>query len=119
MKRGKIMKELLALGCQEIKILFNARWVASLYMPLGRPCCHGQGMVCFGTRAGARQVGVPGSGKDLICMNTHRMYGPVMYSHLFANWDQVWSEIKSVPEMSTDCLAGQQPIHVLQKNVES
>ena len=32
MKRGKIMKELLALGCQEIKILFNARWVTSLCM---------------------------------------------------------------------------------------
>lgn len=69
---------------------------------------------------GARAlVGVPGAGKDLICMNAHRMYGPVMYSHLFANWDQVWSEIKKVSEMSTDCFASQQPIHVLQKNVES
>ena len=25
------------MGCQEIKILFNARWVVSLYMPVGEP----------------------------------------------------------------------------------
>ena len=32
MKRRKIRMEWLALGCQEIKILFNARWFTSLCM---------------------------------------------------------------------------------------
>ena len=65
---------------------------------------------------GARAlVGVPGSGKDLICMNAHRMYGPVMYSHLFANWDQVWSDVKDLSQLQTDCYSWAQPIHVLEK----
>ncbi len=32
-------------------------------------------------------VGMP-SGPDMIGFNSHKIYGPVMYSQLFANWEQ-------------------------------
>ena len=44
-------------------------------------------------KTGARAlVGVP-TGKDKICFNAHRVYGPTMYQHLFANWKLVYSEV--------------------------
>ena len=34
------------------------------------------------------------TGKDTICFNGCRIYGPVMYPHLFANYIQVYSGVK-------------------------
>merc|ERR1711997_933070 len=31
-------------------------------------------------------IGVPTHATDKIAFNSHKIYGPVMYSHLFANW---------------------------------
>ena len=36
-------------------------------------------------------IGVPTGDVDLIEFNAHRIYGPVMYSHLLANWEQIHS----------------------------
>ena len=70
---------------------------------------------CVLTPGARALVGVPAAGKDLICMNAHRMYGPVMYSHLFANWNQVWSDVKDLSQLQSDCYSWAQPIHVLEK----
>ena len=36
-------------------------------------------------------VGVPSrTNGDYIKFNLHRVYGPVMFSHLLANWEQVY-----------------------------
>jgi hypothetical protein len=43
---------------------------------------------CLVKPGGRALVGVP-SGPDIVVFNSHRIYGPVAYSHLFANWEQV------------------------------
>jgi hypothetical protein len=43
---------------------------------------------CLVKPGGRALVGVP-SGPDIVVFNSHRIYGPVAYSHLFANWKQV------------------------------
>ena len=63
---------------------------------------------------GRMLIGLPGGSKDIICYNAHKIYGPVLYSHLFANWDQVWSEVKKLSDLPNDCSA-EQPLHVLEK----
>ena len=45
---------------------------------------------------------------DAIKFNAHRVYGPVMFSNLFANWKQVWRDDSPAPIDS-------QRIHLLQK----
>ncbi len=43
---------------------------------------------------GKALIGFPiGPHKDVIHFNTHRAYGPVMLSHLFANYKQIYSEL--------------------------
>ena len=42
-------------------------------------------------------VGVPG-GLDAINFNAGRAYGKIMFSHLFANWDQIYSNYQDLPE---------------------
>jgi len=37
-------------------------------------------------------VGVP-AGDDTICFNAHRFYGPLMFSHLFSNWNLIYTQI--------------------------
>lgn len=39
-------------------------------------------------------VGLP-AGNDMICFNTERRYGPYLYSQLFANWKQIYSEVNA------------------------
>lgn len=42
---------------------------------------------------GARAlVGLP-AGNDVICFNSHRRYGRFLYSHLFANWKEIFSDV--------------------------
>ena len=58
---------------------------------------------CATKEGGHLVIGVP-VGRDAIEYNAHRIYGPVMYPHLVANWEQVWQ-----------APAGGQRVHVLQK----
>ncbi|TRY80487.1 hypothetical protein TCAL_15510, partial [Tigriopus californicus] len=46
---------------------------------------------CLVKDLGFAVVGVP-TGPDHITFNLHRVYGPLMYSHLFANWQQVYTD---------------------------
>ena len=48
---------------------------------------------CLMKPGGRALIGVP-SGMDAILFNGNRLYGPIMYSHLFANWNQIYSEYR-------------------------
>jgi hypothetical protein len=46
------------------------------------------------TRPGGRAlIGVPG-GFDGVYFNGNKIYGPLQFSHLFANWNQIYSQAK-------------------------
>ena len=73
---------------------------------------------CTVAPGGRALVGVPVAGKDLVCMNAHRMYGPVMMSHLFASWDVVWTNVGNLTSYPVDCNNWMaQPITVLEKPI--
>ena len=64
-------------------------------------------------------VGLP-AGNDVICFNSHRRYGPFLYSQLFANWKEIYSEVDPVVFYQTDdCRSysqqAYQPMIVLEK----
>ena len=56
------------------------------------------------SKPGAHLVIAVPNGEDAIFYNAHRQYGPVMYPHLVANWQQIWR-----------APTGGQRVHVLQK----
>ena len=58
-------------------------------------------------------VGVP-TGPDTIHFNGCRIYGNLMYSHLFANWKQIFtlSDKLMYSELCPWCY---QPLHILEK----
>eukprot|EP00095_Tigriopus_kingsejongensis_P012166 maker-scaffold345_size201316-snap-gene-1.21 protein:Tk12166 transcript:maker-scaffold345_size201316-snap-gene-1.21-mRNA-1 annotation:"hypothetical protein GUITHDRAFT_82324" len=70
---------------------------------------------CVLKEGGHALVGVP-SGADGVAFNVHRIYGPVMYSHLFANWEQIYTETD--PKIFTRYRDGSfiQTLHLLRKN---
>ncbi len=43
---------------------------------------------CLVKPGGLALVGVP-TGPDMIVFNSDKVYGPILYSHIFANWKQV------------------------------
>jgi hypothetical protein len=53
-------------------------------------------------------------GPDQIVFNAARIYGPLQYSHLFANWKQVYTET-DFRKYNPECEHCYQPIHILQK----
>ena len=59
---------------------------------------------CATKEGGHLVIAVP-VGADAIEYNAHRIYGPVMYPHLVANWRQVWR-----------APSGDQVVHVLRKS---
>ena len=64
-------------------------------------------------------VGLP-AGNDVICFNAQRRYGPFLYSQLFANWNEIFSDVeKSVFYQNDDCRSVlqnvYQPMIVLEK----
>ena len=71
-------------------------------------------------KTGARAlVGLP-AGNDVICFNAHRRYGPFLYSQLFANWNEIFSDVdKSVFHQNDNCRSVlqnvYQPMIVLEK----
>ena len=66
---------------------------------------------------GMALVAVP-TAKDTICFNGHRLYGPFLYQHLFANWKQIHSNIdyEHGNEVSKTCLWCYQPLVVAEKS---
>ena len=38
-------------------------------------------------------IGIPVGPVDKVYFNTHKTYGPLMLSHLFSNWNQLYSEL--------------------------
>ena len=58
-------------------------------------------------------LGVP-SGLDRIYFNAARTYGPIMLSHLFANFRLIYSEAKDFKDDRT-AKSGFQPLFVLEK----
>lgn len=59
---------------------------------------------CVTKPRGELLIGVPTDNVDRIEFNAHRVYGPLMYSHLVANWKQKWCS-------ST----GSHPLHILKR----
>jgi len=52
---------------------------------------------CLTKPGGRALVGFP-CGMDLINFNANKLYGPVMLPHLFANWNQIYSEYRDFPD---------------------
>ena len=78
---------------------------------------------CLTRPGGKLLIGVP-SGYDAVYFNMHRLYGPIQYSHLFTNWNVVYTEAKMfkdgirTKEKDLPCTPGifcYQPIHILEK----
>jgi hypothetical protein len=53
------------------------------------------------------------SGPDMIGFNSHKIYGPVMYAQLFANWDQVFTDTDFKKNDVENCFWCYQSIHAL------
>ena len=58
-------------------------------------------------------IGIP-TGPDIVSYNSHKIYGPVLYSHLFANWKQVYTET-DMNQYDETCNYCYQPLHVIEK----
>ena len=78
---------------------------------------------CLIKPKGRALVGVP-SGLDAILFNAHRNYGPIMSSHLFANWDIIYSQyleinqksiVKDICEENANLFFCFQPLTVIEK----
>ena len=71
-------------------------------------------------KAGARALVRLPAGNDVMCFNSHRRYGPFLYSQLFANWKEIYSEVDSkVFNQIDDCRnftqQAYQPMIILEK----
>ena len=65
-------------------------------------------------------IGIPiGPGDDRIYFNSHKVYGPLMLSHLFANWKQIFAELDKDGEIfsywSEECTSCLQIVFILEK----
>ena len=71
---------------------------------------------CLLKPGGRALVGVP-VGKETICFNAHKFYGPAMFNHVFANWKLIhWDIPDDVFAKEPDCSKYHyQPVFVLEK----
>ncbi len=69
---------------------------------------------CLLKPGGQALVGVPTGPKDILLFNAARVYGPIMYAHLFANWKQVYTEM-TPEDFSTGCPWCYQPLYIVEK----
>lgn len=60
-------------------------------------------------------ISVP-TGPDILAFNSAKIYGPVIYSHLFANFEQVFTQA-NISNFNQHCQHCYQPIHILRKNL--
>ena len=72
---------------------------------------------CLLKPGGRAMIGVPTKEKDTIYFNGSRHYGPVQYPHLFANWNQIHSNIDyaEAEEVAKSCYYCYQPLVVAEK----
>ena len=72
---------------------------------------------CLLKPGGKALIGVPTLEKDTIYFNGSKHYGPVQYPHLFANWNQVHSNINytEAAEVFKYCYYCYQPLVVAEK----
>jgi hypothetical protein len=68
---------------------------------------------CITKPGGKALIGVP-AGPDRIVFNSHKIYGPIMFSHLFANWKQIYTDT-DLSKFSEKCDHCYQPLHVLER----
>ena len=74
---------------------------------------------CLMKPKGRALVGVP-SGLDVILFNACRNYGPIMSSHLFANWNVIYSQYMNIKKDSScegnlNTFSSFQPLSVIEK----
>ena len=69
---------------------------------------------CVLKPGGRALIGMPSGPSDLINFNAHKLYGPVMLPHLFANFKQIYSNL-DYDKYSDRCVWCYQPLYVLEK----
>jgi hypothetical protein len=68
---------------------------------------------CVTKPGGKAVVGVP-TGPDQIVFNSYKVYGHIMYPHLFANWKQTYTDIDFTKYVD-ECTHCYQPLVILEK----
>jgi hypothetical protein len=69
---------------------------------------------CLVRPGGFGVVGVP-TGPDRIGFNSHKIYGPLAYAQLFANWEQLYTETDFSKYDANGCWWCYQPVHSLRR----
>ena len=71
---------------------------------------------CLLKSGGRALIGVP-TGNSAICFNSHKLYGSLMFKHVFANWKQLYWDVKEEALRSEPvCVSDpDQPLIVLEK----
>ena len=69
---------------------------------------------CVVKPGGRALVGVPSGKTDVIKFNSAKVYGPLMYAHLFANWKQIYTE-NNFDDVEKYPLYTYQPVHILER----
>ena len=70
---------------------------------------------CLTKPHGRMLIGVPSAPKDMLLFNAARVYGPVMFKHLFANWRQVHADLDYRRRYNPKVKYEYQPLFVLEK----
>ena len=73
---------------------------------------------CLVKPGGQAMVGVPTAPTDALTFNAARIYGPLTYAHLFANWQQVHTDADVATKFRDSCWHCYQPLHILEKPSE-
>ena len=71
---------------------------------------------CLSKPTGKAVIGIPVAPKDKIVFNSHKIYGPIMQSHLFANWKLEYTN-SNLSLYNDNCDYCYQPIFVLSKSI--
>ena len=70
---------------------------------------------CVLKPGGRALIGIPiGPGVDRIYFNSHKLYGPIMLSHLFSNWKQIFSDL-NYDYYSDECIPCYQEVFIVEK----
>ena len=73
---------------------------------------------CILKPGGRALIGVPSGPTDRVTFNKHKLYGPVMLPHLFANFKQIYSTLdyNYQDEYSERWPTSYQPLYVVEKS---
>ena len=70
---------------------------------------------CLRKPAGKAVIGIPVGPSDKIVFNSHKIYGPIMQSYIFANWKLEYTDF-DLNSYDNNCDWCYQPLFVLRKN---